>query len=81
MKAGHIPGKYFIWPFLPIYIEVIPNPKDGLYFPNFMHFSTPFSIFFIYFPKFEGKGKVPKSQIKSLTGDTCVRGLSLAQGA
>ena len=50
-----------IWQFLTPYMGVI-----GLYFPNFMYFSTYFSMFMIYFPKCEGKGSFPKSQIKSM---------------
>ena len=40
--------------------------KNGLYFPNFMYFSTYFPNFSKYFPKCEGKGSFLKSQIKSL---------------
>ena len=55
----------FIWPFVTPYMRVIPNPTIA-FFPNFMYFSSYFPIFIIYFPKCEGKGSVPKSQINSL---------------
>ena len=41
--------------------------KDGLYFPNFMYFSTYFPNFNKTFPTCEGKGIFLKSQIKSLS--------------
>ena len=40
--------------------------KNGLYFPNFMYFSTYFPYFMIYFPKCKGKGsfhKIPNNII------------------
>ena len=49
---------------------VIPSPKMA-FFPNFMNFGTDFPFFMIYFPKCEGKGSFPKSQINSL--DVIVR--------
>ena len=39
----------FIGTFLPPYMGVIPNPKNGLYFPNFMYFSTYFPNFYDIF--------------------------------
>ena len=40
--------------------------KNGLYFPNFVRFSTFFPNFKKYFSKCEGKGSFLKSQMKSL---------------
>ena len=77
LKAGHIPRKYFIWPFLPPYMEVIPNQKMAFIFPILCILVLPFPFFFIYFPKCDGKDKVPTSQRKLLPGDTWV-GLSFA---
>ena len=56
----------FIWPFLPPSMGVIPNPKMVFIFPILCILVLIFSIFMIYFPKCEGKGSFPKSQIKSL---------------
>ena len=56
----------FIWPFLPPYMGVIPNPKMAFIFPISCILVLIFPIFMIYFPKCEGKGSFPKSQIKSL---------------
>ena len=56
----------FIWPFLPPYMGVIPNPKMAFIFPNSCILVLIFPIFLIYFPKCEGKGSFPKSEIKSL---------------
>ena len=44
--------------------------KNGLYFPNFMYFSTYFPIFYDIFSQREGKGSFPKSQIKTLDTNT-----------
>ena len=57
----------FIWPFLPPYMGVIPNPKMTFIFPILCILVLIFPIFMIYFPKSEGKCSFPKSQIKSLT--------------
>ena len=59
----------FIWPFLSPYMGVIPNPKMAFIFPISCILVLIFPIFMIYFPKCEGKGSFPKSQIKSLTTD------------
>ena len=56
----------FIWLFLPPYMGVIPNPKMAIVFPISCILVLIFPIFMIYFPKCEGKGSFPKSQIKSL---------------
>ena len=56
----------FIWPFLPPYMGVIPNPKMAFIFPISCIFALVFPIFMKYFPKCSEKGSVPKSQIKSL---------------
>ena len=45
---------------------VIPNPKMAFIFPISCILVIIFPIFIIYFPKCEGKGSFPKSQIKSL---------------
>ena len=46
---------------------VIPNPKKAFIFPISCILVLIFPIFMIYFPKCEGKGSFPKSQIiKSL---------------
>ena len=42
---------------------VIPNPKMAFIFPIPCILVLIFPIFMIYFPKFEGKGSFPKSQI------------------
>ena len=46
---------------------VIPNPKMAFIFPISCILALIFLIFIKYFPKYEGKGSLPKSQIKSLT--------------
>ena len=56
----------FIWPFLPPYIGVIPNPKMAFILPISCILALIFPIFMKYFPKCSGKGSFPKSQIKSL---------------
>ena len=56
----------FIWPLLPPYMGVIPNPKMAFIFPISCIFALIFPLFMKYFPKCEGKGSFPKSQIKSL---------------
>ena len=56
----------FIWPFLPPYMGVIPNPKMAFIFPISCFLVLIFPIFMASFPKCEGKGSFPKSQIKSL---------------
>ena len=45
---------------------VIPNPKMPFIFPISWILALSFPIFIKYFPKYEGKGSFPKSQIKSL---------------
>ena len=45
---------------------VIPNPKMAFIFPISCILALIFPIFVKYFPKYEGKGSFPKSQIKSL---------------
>ena len=45
---------------------VIPNPKMTFIFPIACILVLIFPIFMIYFPKCEGKGSFPKSQIKTL---------------
>ena len=45
---------------------VIPNPKMAFIFPISCILALIFPIFIKYFPKYEGKGSFPKSQIKSL---------------
>ena len=57
----------FIWPFLPPYMGVIPNPNMAFIFPISCILVLIFPISIVYFPKCEGKGSFPKSQIKSLT--------------
>ena len=57
----------FIWPFLPPYMGVIPNPKMAFIVPISCILVLIFPFFMIYFPKCEGKGSFPKSQIKSLS--------------
>ena len=61
----------FIWPFLPPYMYkgVIPYPKIGLYFPNFVFFGDFFPNSLRKIPICKGKGSFPKSQIKSLSDD------------
>ena len=54
-----------IWAFLPPYMGVIPNPKMTFIFPISYILVLIFPIFIIYFPKCEGKGSFPKSEIKS----------------
>ena len=54
----------FIWPFLPPYMGVIPNPKMAFIFPISCILALIFPIFMKYFPKCSGKGCFPKSQIK-----------------
>ena len=56
----------FIGTFLPPYMGVIPNPKMVFIFPISCILVLIFPIFMTYFPKCEGKGSFPKSQIKSL---------------
>ena len=56
----------FIWPFLRPYMGVIPNPKMALIFPISCVLALIFPILIKYFPKCEGKGSFPKSQINSL---------------
>ena len=56
----------FIWPFLPTYMGVIPNPKMAFIFPISWILEIIFPIFMKYFPKCSGKGSYQKSQIKSL---------------
>ena len=46
---------------------VIPNPKMAFIFPISCILVLISPFFMIYFPKCEGKGSSPKSQIKSLT--------------
>ena len=46
---------------------VIPNPKMAFIFPISCILSLIFQILLKYFPKCEGKGSFPKSQINSLT--------------
>ena len=53
-----------IWPFLPPYMGVIPNPKMAFIFPILRSLVLIFQIFMIYFPKCEGKGSFQKFQIK-----------------
>ena len=60
-----LPSDY-IWPFLPLYMGVIPNPKMAFIFPISCIIVLIFPSFMIYFPKSEGKGRFTKSQIKSL---------------
>ena len=48
------------------YMGVIPNPKMAFIFQISCILVLIFPIFMIYFPKCEGKGSFPKSQIKSL---------------
>ena len=62
----------FIWPFLRPYMGVIPNPKMAFIFPISCISALIFPIFVKYFPKYEGKGSFPKSQIKSLNHNTSV---------
>ena len=45
---------------------VIPNPKMAFIFPISCILALIFPIFIKYFPKYEGKGSLPKSKIKSL---------------
>ena len=56
----------FIWPFLRLYMGVIPNPKTAFIFPISCILALIFPILIKYFPKYVGKGSFPKSQIKSL---------------
>ena len=56
----------FIWPFLPPYMGVIPNPKMAFIFSISCILVLIFPIFMLYLPKCEGKGSFPKSKIKSL---------------
>ena len=51
-----------ILPFLRPYMGVIPNPKNGLYFPNLCILVLIFPTFMIYFPKCERKGSFPNPQ-------------------
>ena len=62
----HIVASDYIWPFLPPYMGVIPNPKMAFIFPISCILLLIFPSFMIYFPKSEGKGRFPKSQIKAL---------------
>ena len=68
---------------------VIPNPKMAFIFPISCILVLIFPFFRIYFPKCEGKGSFPKSQIKSLTiigggvgvtfvGDFCLGKIALS---
>ena len=45
---------------------VIPNPKMAFIFPISCILALTFPILIRYFPKCVGKGRFPKSQIKSL---------------
>ena len=45
---------------------VIPNPKMAFIFPTSSILALIFPNFIKYFPKYEGKGSFPKSQIKSM---------------
>ena len=56
----------FIWSFLPPYKGVIPNPKMAFIFPILFILVIIFPKALKYFPKCNGKGSFPKSQIKSL---------------
>ena len=56
----------FIWPFLPPYMGVIPNPKMAFIFPISCILVLIFPIFMKYFPKCSGRSSFPKSQVKSL---------------
>ena len=47
-------------------MRVIPNQKMTSIFPISCILALIFPIFIKYFPKYEGKGSFPKSQIKSL---------------
>ena len=47
-------------------MEVIPNPKMAFIFPISCILALIFPILLKYFPKCEGKGSFPKSQINSL---------------
>ena len=67
----------FNWPFLTPYMGVIPNPKMAFIFPISCILVLIFPFFMIYFPKCEGKGSFPKSQIKSLSDFVCLFGLKL----
>ena len=51
---------------LPHYMGVIPNPKMAFIFPISRILILIFPTLMMYFPKCEGKGSLPKSQIKSL---------------
>ena len=66
LKRGASNFSDFIWQFLPPYMGVIPNPKMAFIFPISCIFALIFPRFMKYFPKCEGKGSFPKSQIKSL---------------
>ena len=59
-------GSDLFRPFLPPYMGVIPNPKMAFIIPISFLLVLISQIFMIYFPKCEGKGSFPKSQIKSL---------------
>ena len=59
----------FIWPFLPPYMGVIPNPKMAFIFPISCNLALIFPIFIKYFPKCSGKGSFPRFQIKSLDNE------------
>ena len=54
----------FIWPFLPPYMRVIPNPKMAFIFPISCILELIFKMLMTHFPKFEGKCSFQKSQIK-----------------
>ena len=56
----------FIWPFLQLYMRVIPNSKMAFIFPISCILALIFPILIKYFSKCEGKGSFLKSQIKSL---------------
>ena len=57
----------FIWPFLPLYMGVILNPKTAFIFSISCILALIFPIFMKYFPKCSGKGSFPNSQNK-ITG-------------
>ena len=61
-----IPPMRNFWPFLPPFMEVIPNSKLAFIYPISCILALIFPIFIKYFPKCSGKDSFPKSQIKSL---------------
>ena len=56
----------FIWPFLPTYKGVIPNPKMAHIFPILCILGIIFPKSLKNVPKYKGIGRFPHSQIKSL---------------